>query len=73
VGIRVKEGHLYELDGRKKFPVNHGPSSPDTLLEVCVVAESTPSIHHRQHPDFLGLLLWIVSLLCGFRHRMRAR
>jgi len=27
-----KEGCLYELDGRKNFPINHGPSSPDTLL-----------------------------------------
>ncbi|KAH9124254.1 hypothetical protein LEN26_008434 [Aphanomyces euteiches] len=27
------EGHLYELDGRKQFPINHGPSSPETLLE----------------------------------------
>ncbi|XP_063239518.1 ubiquitin carboxyl-terminal hydrolase isozyme L3 isoform X2 [Bacillus rossius redtenbacheri] len=28
-----KDGHLYELDGRKTFPINHGESSPDTLLE----------------------------------------
>mmetsp|Transcript_19119 Transcript_19119/g.27351 ORF Transcript_19119/g.27351 Transcript_19119/m.27351 type:complete len:229 (-) Transcript_19119:1385-2071(-) len=26
-------GHIYELDGRKSFPINHGPSSPDTLLQ----------------------------------------
>lgn len=30
-------GHLYELDGRRPFPVNHGPTSPDTLLEDAAV------------------------------------
>jgi ubiquitin carboxyl-terminal hydrolase L3 len=29
-------GHLYELDGRRQGPVNHGPSSDDTLLEDAV-------------------------------------
>ncbi|XP_015602540.1 ubiquitin carboxyl-terminal hydrolase isozyme L3 isoform X2 [Cephus cinctus] len=28
-----KDGSLYELDGRKPFPVNHGPSTPETFLE----------------------------------------
>lgn len=27
------DGSLYELDGRRSFPVNHGPTTPDTLLE----------------------------------------
>ncbi|EAW92982.1 ubiquitin carboxyl-terminal esterase L1 (ubiquitin thiolesterase), isoform CRA_d, partial [Homo sapiens] len=27
------DGHLYELDGRMPFPVNHGASSEDTLLK----------------------------------------
>eukprot|EP00898_Chlorokybus_atmophyticus_P001266 jgi/Chlat1/213/Chrsp1S00212 len=27
------DGSLYELDGRKPHPVNHGPSSPETLLK----------------------------------------
>uniref|UniRef100_A0A8C7Y8P0 Ubiquitin carboxyl-terminal hydrolase n=1 Tax=Oryzias sinensis TaxID=183150 RepID=A0A8C7Y8P0_9TELE len=29
-------GHLYELDGRKPFPVVHGKTSEDTLLEDAV-------------------------------------
>ncbi|GJQ78992.1 Uch [Trypoxylus dichotomus] len=36
-----KNGCLYELDGRKEFPINHGTTSPETLLEdaarVCKV------------------------------------
>eukprot|EP00049_Salpingoeca_infusionum_P005679 m.95226 g.95226 ORF g.95226 m.95226 type:complete len:295 (-) comp13049_c0_seq1:107-991(-) len=28
-----RDGHLYELDGNKKYPINHGESSPDTILE----------------------------------------
>lgn len=33
-----KDGHLYELDGRKAFPINHGATTADTLLEdACAV------------------------------------
>ena len=28
-----KDGHLYELDGRKPFPVNHGSTSAGSFLE----------------------------------------
>ena len=27
------DGSLYELDGRKSFPINHGASSAETLLQ----------------------------------------
>ncbi|XP_076992842.1 ubiquitin carboxyl-terminal hydrolase isozyme L1 isoform X2 [Tamandua tetradactyla] len=30
------DGHLYELDGRMPFPVNHGTSSEDSLLQLTV-------------------------------------
>lgn len=34
------DGSLYELDGRKAFPINHGPCSQDTLLEdACKVVQ----------------------------------
>lgn len=28
-----RDGAIYELDGRKAFPVNHGPTTDDSLLE----------------------------------------
>lgn len=28
-----KNGALFELDGRKRFPINHGSTTPDSLLE----------------------------------------
>ncbi|XP_063361583.1 ubiquitin carboxyl-terminal hydrolase isozyme L3-like [Cydia amplana] len=28
-----KDGHLYELDGRKDQPIDHGPTTPERVLE----------------------------------------
>lgn len=33
VAFVQKDGSLYELDGRKEFPINHGPSSEETFLQ----------------------------------------
>ncbi|CAH0548096.1 unnamed protein product [Brassicogethes aeneus] len=33
IALIEKGGHLYELDGRKEFPINHGPTTEDTFLE----------------------------------------
>lgn len=34
------DGCLYELDGRKQFPINHGSTTAETLLEdTCVVVK----------------------------------
>lgn len=30
------DGHLYELDGQKPFPINHGKTSDETLLEGAI-------------------------------------
>jgi len=32
VALVQKEGHLYELDGRKPFPINHGVTSKESFL-----------------------------------------
>lgn len=28
-----KDDNIYELDGRKSFPINHGPTKADTFLK----------------------------------------
>lgn len=31
------DGHLYELDGRKDYPINHGQTTPESLLQDAAV------------------------------------
>ncbi|XP_032237490.1 ubiquitin carboxyl-terminal hydrolase isozyme L3 isoform X2 [Nematostella vectensis] len=33
VSIVHKDGAVYELDGRKEFPINHGKSTPETFMK----------------------------------------
>jgi len=35
-----RDGHLYELDGNKPYPINHGPTTKDNFLVVCHAALS---------------------------------
>uniref|UniRef100_A0A2I3TWC0 Ubiquitin carboxyl-terminal hydrolase n=1 Tax=Pan troglodytes TaxID=9598 RepID=A0A2I3TWC0_PANTR len=60
------DGHLYELDGRMPFPVNHGASSEDTLLKVIFgmhlflmtlprSAENSPSVSKEKSASLLWL------------------
>lgn len=37
VALVQKDGVLYELDGRKSFPIKHGSTSEETFLEVILM------------------------------------
>lgn len=49
-----KNGCLYELDGRKAFPINHGPTTPDNLLED---ASKVVQKYIQREPDDLHFTL----------------
>ena len=36
IALVHKGGSLYEMDGRKDGPINHGPTTADSFLQVCV-------------------------------------
>ena len=43
-------GSIYELDGRKASPINHGPSSPETLLsDACRVVKGFMERDEGEH------------------------
>ena len=69
-----KEGSLYELDGRKSFPINHGPTTPETLLKVpCGLppppsssASSSSTSSTCRHPiSCPSGCLWMPVCVCG--------
>jgi hypothetical protein len=39
VALAHRGGRLLELDGRKPFPIDHGASSPGSLLQVNVTVQ----------------------------------
>lgn len=54
VAFVQKDGSLYELDGRKSFPINHGPSTKDTLLEdAAKICED----YIKREPDSLNFTM----------------
>ena len=51
------DGNLYELDGRKSFPINHGPTSQESLL-----SDSCKIIQEFMKRDPTELRFTIVAL-----------
>jgi ubiquitin carboxyl-terminal hydrolase L3 len=48
VCFTVVDGHLYELDGAKAFPVNHGPSNAGSFLQDAARVLQTEYIQRLQ-------------------------
>ncbi|KAK0081653.1 hypothetical protein PV325_011815 [Microctonus aethiopoides] len=54
VAFIEKDGMLYELDGRKPFPINNGPTTKDKLLEN---AAKICSEYMARDPEELGFTM----------------
>jgi ubiquitin carboxyl-terminal hydrolase L3 len=61
VAFVAKNGILYELDGRKKFPLIRGQSSPDTLLHD--VAKVIKNKYLRLNPNEVNFTMVALSAI----------
>ncbi|KAI8927009.1 hypothetical protein BC831DRAFT_500580 [Entophlyctis helioformis] len=52
-----KDGHVYEMDGRKPFPINHGPATGDLLLDAARLVRG----FMEREPDQLNFTLLVLS------------
>jgi len=50
------DGSLYELDGTKKFPINHGPTSKDSLLKDAAKVIQTEFVDKNPGELFFSLI-----------------
>uniref|UniRef100_A0A8B9PBT9 ubiquitinyl hydrolase 1 n=1 Tax=Apteryx owenii TaxID=8824 RepID=A0A8B9PBT9_APTOW len=62
------DGHLYELDGRMPFPVNHGTSSDDLLLKVRLLSSCMILLRYADNlqnvkKEKFVFLLWLSASL----------
>ena len=62
-----RKGRLWELDGRKSFPIDHGETSPEKLLPV---SEHTSVLSHPHHMHCVWALASI--MLFSFRILLHA-
>ena len=53
-----KEGDIYELDGRKDFPVNHGPTTKGTFLaDACKIVQK----FMERDPDEIKFTIMVLA------------
>lgn len=60
VAFVEKDGDVYELDGRKKFPINHGPAGDDFLLAA---TKAIKAAYMDKDPDNVRMNIMALSKL----------
>ncbi|GAB4814399.1 hypothetical protein N2152v2_001445 [Parachlorella kessleri] len=55
VAFVCRDGSLYELDGRKAGPINHGPSSPESLLEDAAAVVKREFVDKSESINFVSV------------------